>query len=77
MWCSSTLADRHSFPLWRTGGVYSVEITEDTIQAVDQALEGEDYSQGALFFMARQSSDSSSVEWFDSELKPLILLRRS
>ena len=53
------------------GRIYSVEITEDTIQAVDQALEGEDYSQGALFFMARQSSDSSSVEWFDSELKPL------
>ena len=48
-----------------------MEITDDTIQAVDQALEGEDYSQGALFFMARQSSDSSSVEWFDSKLKLL------
>lgn len=53
------------------GRIYSVEITDDTIQAVDQALEGEDYSQGALFFMARQSSDSSSVEWFDSKLKLL------
>lgn len=53
------------------GRIYSVTITDDTIEAVDRALEGEDYSEGALFFMARQSSDDSSVEWFDSELKPL------
>lgn len=53
------------------GRIYSVEITEDTIEAVDRAISGEDYSGGALFFMARSSSDNSSVGWFDSKLKPL------
>lgn len=53
------------------GRIYSVTITEDTIEAVDRALDGEDYSEGALFFMARESSDDSNVEWFDSKLKPL------
>ena len=53
------------------GRIYSVEITNDTIEAVDRALSGEDYSEGALFFMARSSSDHCSVEWFDTELKPL------
>ena len=33
----------------QTGESTVWRITEDTIQAVDQALEGEDYSQGALF----------------------------
>lgn len=53
------------------GRIYSVEVTNETIEAVDRALNGEDYSEGALFFMARQSSDHSSVAWFDSSLKPL------
>ncbi len=53
------------------GRIHSVEITADTIEAVDRAISGEDYSGGALFFMARSSSDNSSVGWFDSKLKPL------
>lgn len=53
------------------GRIYSVEVTEDTIEAVDRALQGEDYSEGALFFVARQSADDVNVQWFDSELIPL------
>ena len=30
------------------GRIYTVSITDDTIEAVDRALAGEDYSQGAL-----------------------------
>lgn len=61
----------HQFSPVEDGRIYTVEITNDTIEAVERALNGEDYSEGALFFMARSSSDYSSVAWFDSQLKPL------
>lgn len=50
------------------GRIYSVEVTEDTIEAVDRVLAGEDYSQGALYFMARMASQDNSVSWFDNNL---------
>lgn len=53
------------------GRINSVEITDATIEAVDRVLSGEDYSQGALYFMARVASDDSSVGWFDETLIPL------
>lgn len=53
------------------GRIYSVTITEETIEAVDRALGGEDYSEGALFFVARSSADQNNVAWFDGNLKPL------
>lgn len=53
------------------GRIYSVTITDETIEAVDRALEGEDYSEGALFFVARSSADQNNVAWFDGNLKPL------
>lgn len=53
------------------GRIYSVEISDETIEAVDRVLAGEDTSQGALYFMARQASDDSSVGWFDDTLIPL------
>lgn len=57
------------------GRIYTVEITDDTIEAVDRALQGEDASQGALFFMARSSSEEGSVSWFDENLIPLFSYR--
>lgn len=53
------------------GRIHSVEITQETIEAVDRVLAGEDYSQGALYFMARDASESTSVGWFDENLEPL------
>lgn len=50
------------------GRIDSVSVTAETIEAVDRALAGEDYSQGALWFMARDSSDGCNVEWFDDTL---------
>lgn len=50
------------------GRIYSCEITNSTIEAVERVLQGEDYSQGALFFFARDSAESSNVSWFDSSL---------
>lgn len=62
-----------------TGGVYqfspvedgrywSVEISDQTKEAVHRVLCGEDESQGALYFMARQYADADNVVWFDSSL---------
>ena len=40
-------------------------------EAIRQALEGVDYSQGALFFVAKDQADKNNVAWFDSDLKHL------
>lgn len=48
---------------------WSVKITNKTKEAVRLALEGEDYSDGALFFMARKKARVSSARWFDNNLK--------
>jgi N-acetylmuramoyl-L-alanine amidase len=64
----------------KDGGVYQfspisdkrfwkVKITDETREAVQRAIDGEDYSEGALYFMARRLAKKSSVKWFDNNLK--------
>ncbi len=50
------------------GRYYSAIPEEDTIEAVEAALRGEDYSDGALYFMARKYADGDNVKWFDDNL---------
>lgn len=50
------------------GRYYTVDVTESTIECVDRALAGEDYSEGALYFMERSMSEAKNVSWFDSAL---------
>ena len=50
------------------GAINSVKVTAETIECVDRALDGEDYSNGALYFMNRRGSRSRAVSWFDSHL---------
>ena len=50
------------------GRFYTVKVSDATIQAVNKALEGEDYSQGALYFAARKYADSKNMQWFDESL---------
>lgn len=54
-----------------SGSYYKVVVTEDTREAVDRALAGEDYSEGALFFAARRYAGSSQMRWFDECLTKL------
>ena len=60
--------------VWQTaGGSPQFSPTDDgriydTIEAVDRALAGEDYSQGALFFAARASAEAQNMVWFDQNL---------
>ncbi len=53
------------------GRISSCTITQSTVDAVDLALKGEDNSQGALFFVARDSASPGNVQWFDTSLVKL------
>lgn len=55
----------------RDGRYYSVKVTSLTEQAVERALAGEDYSDGALFFFARKLTTAKKASWFDNSLKRL------
>lgn len=50
------------------GSINQVKVSEDTIYCVNQALSGKDYSQGALYFMNRKTSQSKNAAWFDQKL---------
>lgn len=62
---------KNQFSPVENGAIDRVSITEDTVQAVSMALSGTDYSQGALFFAARDLADKKSMEWFDESLNLL------
>lgn len=51
------------------GRFWTVEVSEETISAVERALNGEDLSQGALYFAARKHANSKSMRWFDEKLE--------
>lgn len=51
------------------GRIYTVSISDVTREAVNHAIDGEDLSQGALYFIARDQADEKNVKWFDEKLK--------
>lgn len=53
------------------GRFQNVRVSEDTVAAVERALYGEDISQGALYFCAREKADSDRLKWFDRKLTRL------
>lgn len=59
---------RSQFSPVRDGRLSSCVVTPETVEAVDRALAGEDYSQGALYFMNRGRSRARNVSWFDRNL---------
>lgn len=50
------------------GSINRCKVTEETKEAVDRALNGEDLSEGALYFMNRSKSSKKNVRWFDTKL---------
>ena len=60
-------AKRQFSPI-RDGRYYKVSITEDTKEAVKRVLNGEDKSNGAVYFMSRKHANSKNVRWFDNHL---------
>lgn len=53
------------------GRFQNVRVSEDTMEAVERALYGEDISRGALYFCAREKADSDRLKWFDRKLTRL------
>jgi len=51
------------------GRYYTVPITSSTEQAVEEALRGTDYSNGALFFVAKSLASEKAGSWFDRDLE--------
>lgn len=51
------------------GRINEVTVSDDTKEAVKQALNGVDYSEGALFFVQKSAAEKHSVVWFDEELE--------
>ena len=45
-----------------------MQVTDLTVECVNRALSGEDYSQGALYFMNRSRSQAGAVSFFDKKL---------
>lgn len=50
------------------GTINTCKVTPQTIDCVNRALSGEDYSQGALYFMNRSGARSKAADWFDRRL---------
>ena len=63
---------KYQFSPIRDGRYYKVSISETTEEAVERVLDGEDYSQGALYFMSRRQANKSNVRWFDQSLTWLL-----
>lgn len=62
---------RYQFSPLSDGRYYSVHVSNSTKKAVRAALNGNDPSQGALYFMERSYADSSNASWFDRALTRL------
>lgn len=58
----------YQFSPIKDGRYYKVNISDETKKAVERVLNGEDKSEGALYFMSRSIAKASSVTWFDDSL---------
>lgn len=58
----------YQFSPIKDGRYYQVDISSETKKAVKRVLNGEDKSEGALYFMSRSRAKASSVTWFDRYL---------
>lgn len=55
------------------GRFYSIHVSNETIEAVNRVLQGEDNSQGALYFAARKLASEENMRWFDEKLNSLFV----
>lgn len=60
--------ERNQFSPVIDGSIDRCKVADETIEAVECALAGEDYSEGALYFMNRRTSSGKNVRWFDNHL---------
>lgn len=53
------------------GRLDKVRITDETVEAVERVLYGEDESEGALYFVASKKADPTKYNWFKTKLRYL------
>ena len=53
------------------GRINEVAVSDETREAVKQALKGTDYSEGALFFIQKSAAEEHNVKWCEKDLKRL------
>jgi len=58
-----------------TGKIERVHVSEETVEAVERVLSGEDDSQGALYFVSRTYASQENMRWFDQNLTFLFVYR--
>ena len=58
--------EKNQFSPITNGAYYSVEIDKVTEEAVRRALKGEDYSDGALYFIWRSGASRTGAAYFDT-----------
>ena len=66
---SAVVFDEGQFEPVSNGRFFRVTPSEETIEAVERVLMGEDESKGALYFMAREQASKKGIRWFDNNLK--------
>ncbi len=57
---------KNQFSPATSGTLWNVKVTDKTVEAVDRALAGEDYSCGALFFVARKRVSEKTFNKFNT-----------
>ena len=63
---------KYQFSPIRDGRYNKVSISDTTREAVERVLNGEDQSQGALYFMSRRQANSKNARWFDNHLTKVL-----
>lgn len=53
------------------GRYESVHVSKSTKKSVQRAIEGEDYSRGALYFVEKTMANPKNVSWFEQSLTRL------
>lgn len=66
---SEVVFDEGQFSPIADGRFFKMVPTETTIEAVERVLDGEDLSEGALYFMSRTRSSKKGTRWFDKHLQ--------
>ena len=65
------LSGKAQFSPTQDGRMGTLKISDSTVAAVNKALQGEDISEGALFFLAREYAAKDNVKWFEDKLEYL------
>ncbi len=62
------IGNSYQFSPTNDGRYYTVEVSEQTIRAVDRVLTGEDYSSGSEYFFQRSLTSKKNSTWFERNL---------